>query len=136
MDAKSLQILELPKVLERLAARAAFSASKELARALAPTTDLAEARRRQSETTEAARLRSIHSDLSVGGAHDVRPAATQASRGAVLEPIDLLDIKSTLISARTLVRFFERTSGAPALAAIAAGLQPPGRAPAGILPGR
>ena len=125
MDAKSLQILELPKVLERLAARAAFSASKDLARALAPTTDLAEARRRQSETTEAARLRSIHSDLSVGGAHDVRPAATQASRGAVLEPLDLLDIKSTLISARTLVRFFERSSGVPALAAIAAGLQPP-----------
>ena len=125
MDAKSLQILELPKVLERLAARAAFSASKELARALAPTTDLAEARRRQSETTEAARLRSIHTDLSVGGAHDVRPAATQASRGAVLEPLDLLDIKSTLISARTLVRFFERATGVPALAAIAAGLQPP-----------
>ena len=92
---------------------------------MAPTTDLAEARRRQSETTEAARLRSIHSDLSVGGAHDVRPAATQASRGAVLEPLDLLDIKSTLISARTLVRFFERTSGVPALATIAAGLQPP-----------
>ena len=125
MDAKSLQILELPKVLERLAACAAFSASKDLARALAPTADLEEARRRQSETTEAARLRSIHSDLSVGGAHDVRPAATQASRGAVLEPLDLLDIKSTLIAARTLVRFFERTTGVPALAAIAAGLQPP-----------
>jgi DNA mismatch repair protein MutS2 len=125
MDAKSLQILELPKVLERLAACAAFSASKDLARALSPTAELAEARRRQSETTEAARLRSIHSDLSVGGAHDVRPAATQAARGAVLEPTDLLDIKSTLVSARTLVRFFERTSGVPALAAIAAGLQPP-----------
>ena len=125
MDAKSLTTLELPKVLDRLAAHAAFSASKELARSLEPTIDLAIARRRQAETTEAAKLLSIHSSLSIGGAHDVRPQAMQASRGAVLEPQDLLDIKSTLISARTLTRFFEKgAAGAPTLGEIAGRLQP------------
>ena len=125
MDAKSLSTLELPKVLERLASYAAFSASKDLARALSPTADLAEARRRQAETTEAARLLSLHTGLSIGGAHDVRPQAIQASRGAVLEPQELLDLKATLISARTLTRFFEKgAAGAPTLGAIAGGLQP------------
>jgi DNA mismatch repair protein MutS2 len=125
MDAKSLSTLELPKVLERLASYAAFSASKDLARALEPTADLAEARRRQAETTEAARLLSLHTGLSIGGAHDVRPQTIQASRGAVLEPQELLDIKATLISARTLTRFFEKgAADAPTLGAIAAALQP------------
>jgi DNA mismatch repair protein MutS2 len=125
MDAKSLTTLELPKVLDRLASQAAFSASKELARSLEPTTDLAVARRRQAETTEAAKLLSIHSGLSIGGAHDVRPQVAQASVGAVLEPQQLLDIKSTLISARTLTRFFEKgAAGAPTLGEIAGRLQP------------
>jgi DNA mismatch repair protein MutS2 len=125
VDAKSLTTLELPKVLDRLSSHAAFSASKELARSLEPTTDLAVARRRQAETTEAAKLLSIHSSLSIGGAHDVRPQAMQASRSAVLEPQDLLDIKSTLISARTLTRFFEKgAAGAPTLGEIAGRLQP------------
>ena len=125
MDAKSLSTLELPKVLERLASHAAFSASKDLARGLEPTADLEEARRRQAETTEAARLLSMHSSLSIGGAHDVRPQAIQSSRGAVLEPQELLDLKATLISARTLTRFFEKgAAGAPTLGAIAGGLQP------------
>ncbi len=125
MDAKSLTTLELPKVLERLAAHAAFSASKGLARSLDPTVELAVARRRQAETTEAAKLLSIHSSLSIGGAHDVRPQALQASRSAVLEPQELLDVKSTLISARTLTRFFEKgASGAPTLGEIAGRLQP------------
>jgi DNA mismatch repair protein MutS2 len=125
MDAKSLVTLELPKVLERLASCAAFSASKELARGLAPTADLDEARRRQAETTEAARILSVNASLSIGGAHDVRPQVTQASRGAVLEPLELLDLKSTLVAARTLARFFEKATEAPTLAAIAAGLKPP-----------
>jgi DNA mismatch repair protein MutS2 len=125
MDPKSRITLELPKVLERLASCAAFSASKELARGLVPTADLDEARRRQAETTEAARILSVHASLSIGSAHDIRPQVTQASRGTVLEPLELLDLKSTLVAARTLVRFFERAEGAPTLAAIAGRLQPP-----------
>ena len=43
MDEKSLVTLEYPKVLERLAAFADFSASADLARRMRPTSDLPEA---------------------------------------------------------------------------------------------
>ena len=38
MDSKTLQVLEYPKILERLAANCDFSASAALARSLEPTT--------------------------------------------------------------------------------------------------
>ena len=125
MDEKSLHTLELPKVLERLAAQAAFSASKDLARDLRPTADLEEARRRQAATGEARRLLAVKGSLSIGGARDVRLSAEAAARGAVLEPVDLLDVKSTLLSARAMQRLFEKAeTAAPFLAGFAARLDP------------
>lgn len=108
MDAKSLDILELPKVLEQLAGFASFSASKGLARSLLPTNSLAEARGRQAATTEASYLLSVHSGITIGGAHDVRPLAESAARGVVLEPSELLEVKDTLVAARSLGRVFEK----------------------------
>ena len=70
MDAKSIATLELSKILDRLSKFTAFSASTALALALAPTGDLAEARRRQQQTTEARRLLSVKPDLTIGGARD------------------------------------------------------------------
>ncbi|MGH2627141.1 MAG: endonuclease MutS2, partial [Anaerolineales bacterium] len=125
MDEKSPHTLELPKVLERLAAQAAFSASKELARGLTPTDDLEEAVRRQSGTTQARRLLAVKGSLSIGGARDIRQVAAAAARGAILEPADLLDVKSTLLAARAMQRLFEKSdAGAPVLARIAARLDP------------
>jgi len=125
MDAKSLQTLELPKILDRLAGYTAFSASRDRALALSPTAELDEARRRQAETTEARLLLSVKTDLTIGGAHDVRPRAVAAARGAVLEPNELMDLKDTLIAARTLARTFEKLGPQfPRLTQIAAGLKP------------
>jgi DNA mismatch repair protein MutS2 len=122
MDGKTLQVLEYPKILERLAAFCDFSASAELTRALAPSADLDEARRLLAETSEA-RLLLSGGDLSVGGAHDVRKAAGLAARGGVLEPSDLLDVKSTLIACRDLKKSFEKSAAeSPRLSTIAAGL--------------
>ncbi len=59
-------------------------------------------------------------DLTIGGARDVRQAVDLAAHGGVLAPTDLLDIKSTLVAARTLARTFERLEGQfPTLYAIA-----------------
>ncbi len=125
MDAKSLQTLELPNILDRLASYAAFSASKELARALRPTDDLDESRRRQKETTEARTLLSLVPDLTIGGVHDMRPQAIAAARGVTLEPTQLLDLKSTLIAARTMRRRFDKKGDSfPVLAILASGLEP------------
>lgn len=107
MDPKTLNVLEYPKVLERLAAHCDFSASKELARALQPTTSYDLALMWQQETTEARHLLSVH-DVGIGGAHDIREKVELARRGGVLEPVDLLDIKSTLISCRQLKKTLEK----------------------------
>ena len=109
MDPKTLNVLEYPKVLERLAAHCDFSASKELARALEPTTSDDLALMRQQETTEARHLLSVH-DVGIGGAHDIREKVELARRGGVLEPVDLLDVKSTLISCRQLKKTLEKYS--------------------------
>lgn len=119
-------MLEFPKVLERLAAYADFSASAELARALRPTADLQEALARQATTSEARRLLSVKSEVGIGGARDVRPLAERAARSGVLLPAELLEIKSTLIAARDLYRTLENKQAEyPHLAAIAQPLNPP-----------
>jgi DNA mismatch repair protein MutS2 len=108
MDEKTLHILEYHKILDRLAGYCAFPASAEKARQLRPSDDLIEARRRLAETREALQLQITHSDLTIGGARDVREPVDLANHGGVLAPQNLLDIKYTLISARTLARRFER----------------------------
>ena len=108
MDEKTLKTLEFPKVIDRLVEFAAFSASADLARALLPAATLDEALERLARTSEASRLLSIKADVSVGGAHDVRPMVTLASRGGVLTESDLLAVSGTLISARSLARHFEK----------------------------
>jgi len=124
MDAKSIDTLELPTVLNRLARHAAFSASKELARALKPTGNLEEARRHLTGTTEARTLLSMVPGLTIGGAHDVRSAVTAATRGVVLESDQLLDLKSTLIASRTLRRRFDKEGeSSPVLSTLALGLE-------------
>jgi DNA mismatch repair protein MutS2 len=126
MDDKTLQTLEFPKILERLAGYTAFSASADLARKLHPSNQLDEALSRQARTSEARKLLSVNDTVSIGGAHDVRPKADLAMRGGVLDAQDLLDVKSTLISARDLARTFERQQiEYPQLSQIAVDLMPP-----------
>jgi len=126
MDEKSLITLEFPKVLEKLAAYADFSASAELARSLRPTDDLQRARERLATTSEARLLLSVRSETHIGGARDVRALADRAGRSGVLLPQELLDIKATLISARDLFRMLgDKEREYPRLAAIAANLAPP-----------
>ena len=123
MDSKTLSVLEYPKVLERLKGFCDFSASMELARSLEPTDSYDLALARLAETSEARRLFSTNDNIGIGGAHDVRSAVDLAARGGVLDPQQLLDVKSTLISARELKRSLERkTEEYPRLSQIAAGL--------------
>ena len=125
MDTKDLRTLELSAVLEQLANRAAFSASKELARSLIPSDDIEQVSSRLTETTEARLLLSVKIDLTIGGAHDVRSLAEAASRGSVLDASELLDVKSTLIAARTMGRHFEKEENSyPELCRIALDFQP------------
>ncbi|MBL8056269.1 MAG: endonuclease MutS2, partial [Anaerolineales bacterium] len=124
MDAKSILVLELPKILNRVAKYASFAAGQAAVLALAPGADLPEARRRQQETTEARQLLAVKTDVTIGGARDVRGPAQLAARGGVLDAAALLDIKNTLIAARTLRRILSRlTDQFPRLAFVGQGLE-------------
>jgi len=128
MDDKTLHTLEYDKILERMAAYAAFAASRDKILALRPTRDIDEALRRQAETTEAVQLLITRPDLTIGGARDIRAAVDLARHGGVLPPPDLLDVKSTLIAARTLARVFEKLANQfPRLSDLASQMpSPPG----------
>ena len=122
MDSKTLNVLEYPKILQRLAGFCDFSASMDLARALEPTSSFELANVRIAETTEARKLLSMQS-TGIGGAHDIRPQVDLAARGGVLDPHALLDVKSTLISCRDLKKSFEKRGDEyPRLTQIALGL--------------
>lgn len=122
MNAKTLNTLEFPKILARLSAYAAFSASVELALALKPTSRLELAKTRQARTREA-RLLLSSSELSFSGATDLRPLIDLACRDGVLEAGDFLAIKNTLIVARSAQRVLsERADDAPNLAEISVAL--------------
>lgn len=102
MNPKALHVLEFDKILQRLAVHTSFSAGRDLAMSMLPTDDLSLARQWLAETTEARRLLGEHSDVHLGGVHDVRPLLPLAERGAVLLATDLLEIRSTLLRARGL----------------------------------
>jgi DNA mismatch repair protein MutS2 len=126
MDQKSLITLEYHKVLEKLVAYAAFSASAELARNLRPTRDLQEAQDRQTLTSETRLLLSLNGDISVGGSRDIRPFANRAAQHGLLEPNELLSIKYTLAAARDLSRtLIDNGEKLPLLSQLGAELPPP-----------
>ena len=122
MDSKTLNVLEYPKILDKLAGYCDFSASMALARELDPTDSYDLAIARLAETTEARKLLSVQ-DVSIGASHDIRQAADLAARSGVLDPQALLDVKSTLIAARELKKTFEKKEDEyPRLCLIAEGL--------------
>ena len=125
MDRKHLETLEFPQILLRLARHVSFSAGRKLVLALQPSPIFAQVRQQLQETREARHLLDTHGGLSLGGAHDVRPLARNATRGAVLQPPDLLDISSTLRAGKRVQRLLGRLRGqVPLLADIAARIEP------------
>src|SRR5215213_6084606 len=102
MNEKSTQVLELHKILERLAGYCTFSAGADLAREMWPSTSLDEARSWQAETAEARQMFQNNVSTSLGGVRDVRDEAIAAQRGIMIEPQVLLDIRTTLRRGTTL----------------------------------
>lgn len=100
---KSLTTLELPAVLEMLAAEAVGDTAKEQARELTPSTDAATVRRRQEETSAAKTMMVVRGSPSFSGVKDVRASLARADLGGALNTRELLDIARVLQCAR-LVR--------------------------------
>lgn len=99
---KSQQTLELPSVLELLAANGVSEPAKEACRALRPSVHRAEIERLLEETTAARDLMVYKGSPSFSGVRDVRGALARADMGGVLNTRELLSIAGVLTSARTV----------------------------------
>ncbi len=99
---KSLKTLELPAVLELLAAEAVSESAREAARLLRPSGDRAEAERRLNETSAAAALMVVKGSPSFSGVKDVRASLQRADMGGVLNTRELLDVAGVLQAARAV----------------------------------
>ena len=125
MNKKHLSTLEYPKILHTLSTHTSFSAGRESALLLEPTSDYQEIEQRLETTREARVLLEDRPGTSVGGAHDVRPLTANAERGMGLPPQDLLDVRDTLVAGRRLYRMLNRLEDQlPRLARIARQIQP------------
>jgi DNA mismatch repair protein MutS2 len=125
MNPRTLRVLEYDKILEKVAGHCAFSGGAELARALLPSDDLTTIQERLAETDEAFRLLEQKNDISFGGVKDLSPYLDKAERGSMLFAPELLEVKNTLLRARSLRNLLVRLEHAyPQLAAIAANLEP------------
>lgn len=98
MDPRALAVLEFPKICERLAERAAFSASRDLALSLAPSNGRRAVEQGLRVTSEARLLLELQPDFSVRSAHDVREATENGRMGGILDSEVLLEIRDTLES--------------------------------------
>jgi dsDNA-specific endonuclease/ATPase MutS2 len=85
MDPRSLELLELPEILERLAAVAASEPGKHRCLALEPAADVDEVERRQALTTETVRLLEESAEPELAEVRDVRHAVEVAARGSTLD---------------------------------------------------
>ncbi len=92
--------LELPAVLELLAAQAESEMGKEQARRLEPSVHAEEVRRRLLETSDAARMMVLHGAPSFSGVRDIRPSLERARLGGALNTRELLHIAGLIRCAR------------------------------------
>ena len=86
MERHALELLELPAILERLAALAESAAGAAQAAALAPTDDVDEVVGRQALTSEAMAVLEQSAEPELADVSDVTDAAATAARGSVLDP--------------------------------------------------
>lgn len=97
---KSLNILELPTVLEMLAAEAVTDGGREACFKLRPSADRLEVKNRLAETSAAKEMMVVRGSPSLSGIKDIRPSLSRADLGGSLNTIELLNIARVLQCAR------------------------------------
>ena len=88
---KSIETLELPRVLDLLADQAVTQEGKERARRLRPETDLEEVAQRLKETTAAVDRMVLRGSPSFSGVKPVAGSLQRADMGGSLNTRELLD---------------------------------------------
>ena len=104
---KSMETLELPRVLSLLADQAVTEEGKERARRLRPETDPAEVALRLKETTAAVNKMVLRGSPSFSGVKPVAGSLQRADMGGSLNTRELLDIAGVLAAARSAKEYGE-----------------------------
>ncbi|MGN8897322.1 endonuclease MutS2 [Flavonifractor sp. HCP28S3_F3] len=104
---KSIQTLELPRVLEKLAEQAVTAEGKDRCLALRPFTDVDDVQRALDETTAAVNMTALRGSPSFSGVRPVRASLQRADMGGALNTRELLDIAAVLRSARSAKEYGE-----------------------------
>jgi DNA mismatch repair protein MutS2 len=99
---KSIKTLELPAVLDLLAAEAVSAPAKERAYTVRPSAVSYEVKRLLGQTTAAKTMMVLKGSPSFGGVKDVRSSLSRAAIGGLLNTRELLDIAAVLQTARTV----------------------------------
>jgi len=97
---KSIQTLELPRVLEMLSDQAATQEGKQRALALRPMTDPDDISRAQEETAAAVAMLTLRGTPGLSGVKSVGASLQRADMGGALNTRELLDIAGVLRAAR------------------------------------
>ena len=100
LQEKSLATIELPKILELLAAEAATPPAKELCRQLRPETSLTQCEKLQEETEDASKLIGLQGSPAFSGVKDISNSLDRAEKGGFLNPVELLAVGALLRAAR------------------------------------
>ena len=108
---KSIRTLELPAVLEKLAAKAVSQAAKDRCLKLTPSTDVEEVLRLLDETDAAKERLGLHGSPSFSGVKDVSAALTRADHGGMLNTRELLDIAGVLTASRRVADYDAQRQG-------------------------
>lgn len=105
MDSKSLDMLEFPRIREMIASYTAFSGGREMAENLLPRQDAEGILHLLAQSAEARQLLNLDRGFSIGDVTDIREKAYLAEKEGILEPLSLLDIKSSLAALHELRRY-------------------------------
>ena len=108
---KSIRTLELPAVLEKLAAKAVSQAAKDRCLKLTPSTDAEEVLRLLDETDAAKERLGLHGSPSFSGVKDVSAALTRADHGGMLNTRELLDVAGVLTASRRVADYDAQRQG-------------------------
>ncbi len=104
---KSLQKLELDRVLAMLAESAVSAEAKERCLKLLPNSDREDVIALQNQTADACRLIDLRSAPAFQDVRDVRASLDRADRGGSLNPKELLQIAGVLRCARSAKEYYD-----------------------------
>lgn len=121
---KSIQTLELPRVLAMLADQAVTEEGKARALALRPQTDAEEVGLLLAQTTAAVDMMTLRGTPSFSGVKPVAAALQRADMGGTLNTRELLGIAAVLRAARSAREYGERDGAATVIDHLFRSLQP------------